>query len=71
MEKNWERSAKVFGHRQAIDDRLVYLASVGHVNGLGFGDRPIKWSIAKKTHQNMHPQLININLEKSIIIKGV
>jgi len=23
MEKNWERSAKVFGHRQVIDDGLV------------------------------------------------
>jgi hypothetical protein len=24
MEKNWERSAKVFGHRQAINDGPVY-----------------------------------------------
>jgi len=24
MDKNWERYTKVFGHRQAIDDELVY-----------------------------------------------
>jgi hypothetical protein len=24
MEKNWERSAKVFDHKQAISDGLVY-----------------------------------------------
>jgi hypothetical protein len=27
MEKNWERSAKVFGHRQAISDGAVYPSS--------------------------------------------
>jgi hypothetical protein len=28
MEKNGERSAKVFGHRQAIGDGLVYSTSM-------------------------------------------
>jgi hypothetical protein len=27
MEKNWERSAKVFGHKQAISDGPVYPSS--------------------------------------------
>jgi len=30
-----------------------------------FGDRPIKWAIAKKkTHQNINPQFINMDLQK-------
>jgi len=37
-----------------------------------FGDRPITWSIAKKnTHPNMHPQLINMDLQECMIIKCV
>jgi hypothetical protein len=34
-----------------------------------FGDKPIKWPIAKKTHQNMHPQLINMNLQEGVVIE--
>jgi hypothetical protein len=34
-----------------------------------FGDRPTKWSIAKKkNHQNMHPQLMD--LQESMDISG-
>jgi hypothetical protein len=38
-----------------------------------FGDRPIKWSIApkKKNNQNIHSQLIYIDLQEHMVIKGV
>jgi hypothetical protein len=37
-----------------------------------FGDRPIKWPIAKKkTYQNMHPQLINMDLQECMVIKSL
>jgi hypothetical protein len=40
-----------------------------------FGDRQMKWPITlgkkknkKKNHQNMHPQLINVNLQANMSI---
>jgi hypothetical protein len=36
-----------------------------------FYDRPIKWHIAKPNHQNIHPQLINLDLQESVIIKDI
>jgi hypothetical protein len=35
-----------------------------------FDDRPTKQPISKNNHQNMHPQLINMDLQKDVIIKG-
>jgi len=37
-----------------------------------FGDRPIKWPIAKKKHiKTFTHNSINVNLQKRMIIKGV
>jgi hypothetical protein len=35
-------------------------------------DKPAKWPIAKKkTYQNIHPQLINMALQKGMVIKSI
>ncbi len=36
-----------------------------------FGDRPTKWPIAKNAHQQVHPQLINRDLQEGIVVKGI
>jgi hypothetical protein len=37
-----------------------------------FEDKPAKWPIAqKKTHQNIHPQLIHMTLQEGLIIKDI
>lgn len=33
-----------------------------------FYDRPTKWPLPKKNLRNMHPQLINMELQKGIVI---
>jgi hypothetical protein len=37
-----------------------------------FQDKPAKWPIEKKkTHQNIHPQLIHITLQEGPVIKDI
>jgi hypothetical protein len=33
--------------------------------------KPAKWPIAKKNHQNIHSQLIHMNLQEGLIIKYI
>jgi hypothetical protein len=60
--------------------KYTYIVLHGHVKHFrknviftwGFGDRPTKMPIAKKNHQNMHPQIIKMNLqEESMVINVV
>jgi hypothetical protein len=34
-------------------------------------DKPAKWSIAKKTYQNIHPQLTHMTLQEGMVIKSI
>jgi hypothetical protein len=36
-----------------------------------FDDKPAKWSIAEKNHQNIHPQLIHMTLQDGLAIKVI
>jgi hypothetical protein len=36
-----------------------------------FDDKPAKWPIAKKNHQNIHPQLIPMTLHQGLVIKDI
>jgi hypothetical protein len=49
---------------------MWFLLGDGRLHNV-FSDRPTKWPIAKKeSHQNMHPQLIDMDLQKGMVIKG-
>jgi hypothetical protein len=49
-----------------------YLKGGGGGGRFHNGDRPTKWPITKnKTHQNMHPQLINMDLQEGMVTKGI
>ncbi len=45
--------------------------SVEQIHLYVFGDTPTKWPIEKKNHQNIHPQPINMDLQKGTIIKSI
>jgi len=36
-----------------------------------YGDKPTKWPIAKNAHQQVHPQLMNKDLQEGIVVMGI
>jgi len=49
--------------------KIWFLFGEGRFHNI-FDDGPTKRPITKKNCQNMHPQLINMDLQKDVIIKG-
>jgi hypothetical protein len=46
---------------------MLFLLEEGRFHN-AFADKPAKWPIAKKNHQNIHPQLIHMTLQEGLVI---
>jgi len=49
---------------------MWFLLEVGRFHNV-FEDKPTTWPIAKKHHQNIHPQLIHMTSQKGLVIKDI
>jgi hypothetical protein len=58
------------GHVKHCEKKWLLLGEWGFLLGV-FGDRTTKMPIAKKNHQNMHLQLIKMNLQEENMVINV